>query len=181
MRRLVFLVPLIVFAVLAVWMAVPMLQARDPSDLPSALLDRPAPETDLPPVMGRAAGVAGLTTADLATGEPILLNVFASWCAPCLAEHPLLTSLADEGITIHAINYRDDPADAAAWLAQHGDPFDRVGLDREGRAGIDWGITGVPETFVIDGEGRIRYRFAGPLTPAIVDRDFRPLLASLAQ
>ena len=84
-------------------------------------------------------------------------------------------------MTIHAINYRDDPADAADWLARHGDPFAHVGLDRDGRAGVDWGVTGVPETFVIDADGRIRYRFAGPLTPAILDRDIRPLLASLGQ
>ncbi len=181
MRRLVYLVPLTVFLALAIWLAVPLLEGRDPSALPSALIDQAMPSTDLPGIPGRARDASGLTDADLLAGKPILVNVFASWCLPCLAEHPLLMGLSDDGVTIHAINYRDDPADSADWLARHGDPFDRVGLDRDGRAGIDWGVTGVPETFVIDADGRIRYRFAGPLTPAILDRDIRPLLASLDQ
>lgn len=181
MRRAIFLVPLAVFLAVAVWLAVPLLAGRDPAALPSALIDQPVPATDLPGVPGRAAGTEGLNDADLVTGGPILLNVFASWCAPCLAEHPLLTGLADDGVTIHAINYRDEAADAAAWLSRHGDPFSRVGQDLDGRAGIDWGLTGVPETFVIDPDGRIRYRYVGPLTPAVVDRDIRPLLGSLAQ
>lgn len=180
MRRAIFLSPLALFAVLAIWLAMPLLEGRDPAALPSALVDRPAPATTLPGVPGRTAGTDGLADTDLVTGEPILLNVFASWCAPCLAEHPLLTGLAEDGVTIHAINYRDEGDDAARWLSRHGDPFDRVGQDLDGRAGIDWGVTGVPETFVIDGDGRIRYRYAGPLTPEIIDKDIRPLLSALA-
>ena len=181
MRRLVYLVPLTVFVALAIWLAVPLLEGRDPAALPSALIDQAVPSTDLPGIPGRTRDARGLTDADLLAGEPILVNVFASWCLPCLAEHPLLMGLSDDGVTIHAINYRDDPADSAEWLARHGDPFARVGLDRDGRAGVDWGVTGVPETFVVDADGRIRYRFAGPLTPAVLDRDIRPLLASFGQ
>lgn len=179
MRRLIFLAPLALFVAVAVWLAIPLLSGHDPAALPSALIDQAVPATDLPGLPGRAAGDEGLTDADFVTGQPMLLNVFASWCIPCLAEHPVLTALSDEGITIDAINYRDDPEDSGAWLARHGDPFRQVGVDRDGRAGIDWGVTGVPETFVIDADGRIRYRFAGPLTPAIVDRDIRSLLSSL--
>jgi len=176
MRWFLYALPGLAFAALIVWVAIPLVRGDDPSDLPSALIDQAAPATDLPGLPGRGPG---FTTADLG-GEVMLVNVFASWCVPCLAEHPVLTRLAaEEGLTIHAINYRDAPDDALAWLGRHGDPFARIGSDPEGRAGIDWGITGVPETFVIDAAGRVRFRFAGPVMPEIAAERILPLVEAL--
>ena len=167
MKRLIFILPLVLFGALAVafWVGL----QRDPSKLPSQLIDRPAPEFSLPPVR---AGGEGLSTADL-RGEPSLLNVFASWCVPCLLEHPILMRLSAEGAPIHGLNWKDDKG--AAWLAEHGDPYARTGLDDTGRTGIDLGVTGVPETFVVDRHGRVRYKHVGPLTPD----DWRDTIAPL--
>jgi len=176
LRRALLAAPLAVFAVIAGWMAVPLFTGDNPSELPSALLDKPAPDFVLPPLPGRGDGFA---RADLG-GEPALVNVFASWCVPCLAEHPLITRLArDEAVPVYAINYKDAPSDALAWLERHGDPYTRIGADREGRVGIEWGVYGVPETFVVDAEGRIRFRHPGPLTPEVVEQTVLPLLAEL--
>lgn len=192
MKRLLFVLPLVVFAGLATAFAIPLLRGDDPSVIPSALIDQAVPGFDLPPVPGRTAPTGadrqvadgrvpdGLAVNDLATGEVVLLNVFASWCAPCLAEHPIITRLAQrEGITVHGLSYKDDPVDAVAWLERHGDPYSRVGMDLEGRVGIDFGVYGVPETFIIDGDGRIRYRHAGPLTAEIVRDEVLPLVRRL--
>src|SRR5690606_8784972 len=124
---------------------------RDPSKLPSQLIDRPAPQFALPAVRD---GEPGLATADLA-GEPALLNIFASWCVPCRLEHPVLMRLSAEGTPIYGIDWKETPAAGAAWLAEHGDPYRKVGNDEAGRIGIDLGVTGVPETFVIDRRGRV--------------------------
>ena len=178
MRRLLFLLPLIGFFAVTVWGGLALFRDGSARLPPSTLIDQPVPDFALPPL--RADDTDGLATADLAGGGPVLVNVFASWCVPCLAEHPLLTRLAEEeGVVIHAINFKDTPADARAWLARHGDPFARIGIDPEGRGGIEWGVTGVPETFVVDGDGRVRWRYAGPLTPPVVDQTLRPLLAEL--
>ena len=177
MRRLAFALPLLLFAAVAVWMAVPLIRGDDPSILPSALIDRPAPEFDLPALPGVAGGVA---RADLA-GSVRLVNFFASWCVPCLAEHPLLTRMArEDGIPVFGVNYKDATGDATAWLARHGNPYERVGADGDGRVAIDWGVYGVPETFVVDREGHIRFRHAGPLTPEIVRDQLLPLIAELS-
>lgn len=176
MIRLLFMLPLLLFVALAAWMAVPLLTGQDPNVIPSALIDQPTPETNLPPLPGREAG---LGNADWA-GEVALVNVFASWCVPCLAEHPILTRLAlEEGVPLYGINYKDAGADAVAWLARHGDPYTAIGTDFEGSAGIDWGITGVPETFLVDRAGRIRYRHAGPITPVEVNGTLMPLIERL--
>lgn len=178
MRRIVFLLPLIVFAAIAVWVAVPLVTGDDPSELPSALIDRPAPDFALPPLPGAEDG---FSRADLG-GSVGLVNVFASWCVPCLAEHPILTRLAEEeGVPLYGINYKDAAADATAWLAEHGNPYDRIGVDNEGRASIDWGVYGVPETFVVDREGRIRYRHAGPITPTLANETLLPLIRRLEE
>ena len=177
MRRVAFLIPLLAFAGLAVWMAVPLIRGDDPSVLPSALIDQPAPALALPALPDRDDGLA---SADLA-GEVTLINFFASWCVPCLAEHPLLTRLArEDGIRVLGIAYKDEPADTLGWLAQHGDPYRRIGVDLDGRAAIDWGVYGVPETFLVDADGRIRFRHPGPLTPDLVDDTLLPLLLELA-
>lgn len=178
MRRPLFLLPLLLLAAFVVWISGPLLSNRDSQALPSALVDKPLPAFALPALAGRADGVASTDFG----GKPMLLNVFASWCMPCLAEHPVMTKLGKEdGIPVLAINYKDKPVDVLAWLRRNGDPYLRIGADPDGRTAIDLGVYGVPETFVIDKEGRIRHRHPGPLTPDIVDTKIRPLLAELAK
>jgi cytochrome c biogenesis protein CcmG/thiol:disulfide interchange protein DsbE len=173
-RRWLYLLPAALFAVLAVAFAAGL--GREPSLVPSALIDQPAPTFDLPPVPGRELG---LSSADLA-GEVSLVNVFASWCVACREEHPLLIRLKEEGVVpVHGLNYKDVPEDAAAWLDELGDPYTRTGVDRDGRVGIDWGVYGVPETFVVDAEGRIRYKQVGPITPEAWETTIRPLIDEL--
>jgi cytochrome c biogenesis protein CcmG/thiol:disulfide interchange protein DsbE len=174
-KRLLYLVPAAVFLVVGVGLAIGL--TRDPSELPSALIDRPAPAFELPPIEGLESG--GLSRADLEGGGPVLVNVFATWCIPCRVEQPLLERLAEEGVTIYGINYKDPPAQARAWLEELGDPFARIGADRNGRVGIEWGVYGVPETYVVDGDGRIRHRHVGPLQPRDWDQTIRPLLEEL--
>jgi cytochrome c biogenesis protein CcmG/thiol:disulfide interchange protein DsbE len=136
---------------------------RDPNEIPSVLISQPVPDFDLPPVEGLAT--PGLATRDLVgLGEPVLVNVFASWCVPCRAEHPILTAMAErDGLLILGINYKDRPEAARDWLEELGNPYARIGSDFPGRAAIEWGVTGVPETFVIGADGRVVYRFAGPI------------------
>ncbi len=178
-RRLLFLLPLLAVLALAAVFAWSILSGRDPAMLPSAMIDRPVPAFTLAPIEGRDG--PGLTAADLARGDgPILVNFFASWCVPCLAEHPVLTRLAiEEGMPLYGVNYKDAPADARRWLDRHGDPFTAIGADRDGRTGIEFGVYGIPETFLVDGAGRIRWRWAGPLTPQVVERDLMPLWREL--
>ena len=109
----------------------------------------------------------------------MLVNVFASWCVPCRIEAPVLDRLKEEGVTIQGIDYKDPPADVTAWLKDLGDPFAKVGIDRKGATAIDWGVYGVPETFVLDRDGRVAYKFVGPLQPQDVERTLKPLLAKL--
>ena len=177
MKRLIFLLPVLLFAGIAVWMAVPLIRGDDPSVLPSALIDRRAPDFALPALPEVPGGVA---TSDLG-GSVRLVNFFASWCVPCLAEHPLLTRLArEDGVPVLGVNYKDATADATAWLARHGNPYEKVGADADGRVAIDWGVYGVPETFIVDRDGHIRYRHAGPLTPDIVRDKLMPLIEELS-
>lgn len=173
-RSLLFLLPVILFAGLALVLGLGL--GRDPAALPSALLAKPAPDFALPPLAGRDA--LGLSRADLG-GKPMLVNIFASWCVPCRVEHPILSRLKEEGVTIQGINYKDDPDKARAFLGELGDPYAKLGADRNGRAAIEWGAYGVPETFVLDKEGRIAYRQAGPLMPRDLERTILPLLERL--
>ncbi|MEM6423470.1 MAG: DsbE family thiol:disulfide interchange protein [Pseudomonadota bacterium] len=131
-------------------------------ELPSTLIDRPAPDFVLEDVY---EGGPGFSTADL-QGEGVkLVNVWASWCVPCRAEHPWIKGLAkDKGLTVHGINYKDERAGAQAFLEELGNPYTRIGADSSGRIGIDWGVYGVPETFVIDAQGRIVFKHIGPIT-----------------
>jgi len=175
-RRLFFVVPGIVFAGIALNFGLGL--RRDPSELPSALLGKPVPNFALPPVQGRQFGLA---TANL-KGEVSLVNVFASWCTACRVEHPLLLQLKQASVVpIHAINYKDKPEDAARWLDDLGDPYTRTGADIDGRVGIDWGVYGVPETYVVDRAGRIAYKQVGPITPQVLDDTILPLVARLRQ
>ncbi len=147
------------------------------SDIPSALIDKPAPEFSLPPIEGRNDGFA---TSDLA-GKVSLVNVFASWCLPCRVEHPILMRLAREGVPIYGINYKDKPEDALRFLADLGNPYSRIGVDSTGRTSIDWGVYGYPETFVVDRTGRIRYKHIGPIMPHDLDNTIRPILERLSR
>ena len=175
-RRLAFVLPGVVFAGVALGFGLGL--RRDPSELPSALLGKPVPQFELPPVKGR---LLGLSTADL-KGEAALVNVFASWCTACRFEHPLLLQLKEKGVVpIHAINYKDKPDDAAKWLDDLGDPYTRTGADIDGRVAIDWGVYGVPETYVVDSAGRISYKQVGPITQQALDETILPLIARLRQ
>jgi cytochrome c biogenesis protein CcmG/thiol:disulfide interchange protein DsbE len=174
LRRALFVFPLLIFAAIAVFLAVGL--TRDPREVPSPLVGKAVPEFALPPVRGRTLGLA---STDL-KGEVSLVNVFASWCVACRDEHPVLMQLQREGfVPIHGLNYKDRPTDAAQWLDRLGDPYTRTGADIDGRVGIEWGVYGVPETFVIDRHGRIAYKQIGPISPKILEETLRPLIARL--
>ena len=175
-RRLLFVIPVAAFLALAAVIAAYMLSGTDPRVVPSALLNKPVPTFVLPALDGRERG---LTTADL-KGRVAVVNVFASWCVPCLAEHPQIMALAaDKDLALVGINYKDKAADAEGWLKRLGDPFRQIGADRDGRVSIDWGVYGVPETFVIDRGGTIRYKHVGPITPHDLKATILPIIESL--
>ncbi len=177
--RLSYMLPVAAFVGLAAVFGFYLYQVgaggKNISDIPSALIDKPAPEFSLPPIEGRNDGFA---SSDLA-GKVSLVNVFASWCLPCRVEHPILMRLADEGVPIFGINIRDEPEDARRFLDQLGNPYRRIGADNNGRVSIDWGVYGYPETFIVDRGGRIRYKKIGPIMPRDLDEVIRPILERL--
>lgn len=174
-KRLLFIIPALVFVGLAVMFAAGL--RHDPSIVPSALIDKPAPPFALAPLLDDKPGFA---TVDL-KGKVTLVNVFASWCVPCRAEHPLLARLAQAGPALYGIDYKDKPEDARRWLASLGDPYERIGADREGHVAIDWGVYGVPETFIVDRDGIIRYKQVGPLSADALESTILPLVRRLSQ
>mgnify|MGYP001606283736 FL=1 len=175
-KRFLLLTPMAVFVVIAIAFAWGL--TRDPKILPSTLIGKSVPQFSLPPVKGRSLG---LSTADL-RGDVSLVNVFASWCVECRLEHPLFMQMQSEGVvTIHGINYKDKPDDAARWLNSLGDPYTRTGADINGRVGIEWGVYGVPETFVITKDGDIAYKHIGPLSVEILEKTIIPLIQKLKQ
>jgi cytochrome c biogenesis protein CcmG, thiol:disulfide interchange protein DsbE len=175
-RRLLFLLPLLTLAMMAGFFAWSLLVGRDPASIGSVMVGRPAPKLDLRPLR---VGDKPITDALLRSGKPTLVNFFASWCTPCLAEHPLFTRLAErEGATIVGIAWKNKPEDALAWLKRLGDPYLYAGLDFDGKAGIDWGLSGVPETYAIDGNGIVRLHFRGPITERDVTERIVPFLRS---
>lgn len=165
-RRLLVLAPLIVFLALALLFVV-RLGTGDPSRIPSALIGHPAPQTNLPPVAGLdrdGAPVPGLDAASF-KGAVTVVNVWASWCVPCHDEAPLLMQLAsDSRLRLVGINYKDEPDNARRFLGRYGNPFAATGADRNGRAAIEWGVYGVPETFIVGRDARITYKLVGPIT-----------------
>lgn len=164
-RLWIVLIPVVVFAAIAAlfWKGL----SGEPSKIPSALIGKPVPEFTLAAVPGLT--VPGFSTAHLKSGKVTVVNVWASWCAPCRIEHPLLLELARRGdIVLVGINYKDAPENAARFLGTLGQPFAAVGMDADGRTAVDWGVYGVPETFVIDGQGIIRYKHIGPLSPEAI-------------
>jgi cytochrome c biogenesis protein CcmG/thiol:disulfide interchange protein DsbE len=184
-RRLgLVLLPLLAFAALAAVFAY-ALRTGDPSKLPSALIGKPVPAFTLPPVEGlnSASGpVPGLAAGDLTKGRVSIVNVWASWCAPCHAEHPHLVALAERSkAPLYGINYKDRPEEARRFLGRYGNPFVAVGADVSGRAAIDWGVYGVPETFIVDGQGRIAYKHVGPITPEVIEQRLLPAIEKARQ
>lgn len=177
-RRWLVWLPFTLFVALAALFLL-RLGSDDPSRLPSALIGRPAPSAVLPPVAGLVRDgvpLAGLDPAAFA-GAVTLVNVWASWCLPCQDEAPLLLQLAkDERLRLVGINYKDAPENARRFLGRHGNPFAAVGADPNGRASIEWGVYGVPETFIIDPQGRIAFKLVGPITPANLERMLKPAI-----
>jgi len=176
MRRLIVILPVAIFAALIGVMASLLTDSERNSDLsrlPSALIGQPVPAFELPAVTPGVPG--GFSNADL-LGRVTVLSVFASWCVPCLAEHPQITRIAETGTPVYGLNHRDKPEDAEKWLRRHGNPYIAVGADLNGRASVEWGVTGVPETFIIDVSGRIAYKHVGPVTPDALNEKIMPLL-----
>jgi cytochrome c biogenesis protein CcmG/thiol:disulfide interchange protein DsbE len=173
--QLVFLIPVIAFAILAAAFGVGLYLR--PEVIPSPLIDKETPAFALKAVPGRDDG--GLAAGDLKGHGVTLVNVFASWCVPCRAEHPLLMQLAKQGVRIVGINYKDKPEDVTAWLGELGNPFSKIGRDDTGRTAIDWGVYGVPESFIVDNGGRIRHKHVGPLMDYDIETTILPMIRKL--
>ena len=161
MSRLLRFVPLLVLAAFVVAVAWRLSKPTE-EEIRSQLVGQPVPAFALAPAL---PGRAGLASTQLASGQPRMINIFASWCVPCVAEAPLLLELKRQGVAIDAVAVRDRPEDVAAFLARHGDPFDRIGADPESRVQLALGSSGVPESFIVDGRGVIRYQHMGPIEP----------------
>lgn len=175
--------PLAIFIILAMVFAL-ALSSGDPSRLPSALIGRPAPVVVLPALEGLSEGartIEGFSSADLANGEVSVVNFWASWCAPCVQEHPLLVALGERmGVKLYGVNYKDQAATARRFLGRYGNPFAAVGVDSNGRAAIEWGVTGMPETFIVNGKGEIVYKHIGPISAATLDSKIIPMVRAAA-
>ena len=177
-RRILVLLPLVVFLALTALFLV-RLFSGDPSRIPSALIGRPAPAVDLPPMQGLERDgkpIPGLAAADF-RGNVTVVNVWASWCIPCRDEAPFLLELGgDTRIRLVGINYKDQPDNARRFLNRYGNPFAASGVDQNGRAAIEWGVYGVPETFLIGRDGRIAYKLVGPLGAENFEREMKPAI-----
>jgi cytochrome c biogenesis protein CcmG/thiol:disulfide interchange protein DsbE len=175
--RLIHLLPLGIFLALAAVFFTRLMSGEDPSEIPSVLVGKTAPDFSLPALDGLARDgtpIPGVNTETL-QGKVSLVNVFASWCAPCREEHPVLLALAqDKRYALVALNYKDKPENARRFLGELGNPFSAIGVDEAGRTAIDWGVYGVPETFVVGKDGRIAYKHVGPLTPDSVRDQLLP-------
>jgi len=187
-RGLLLALPLIIFTAIAALFYFGLI-AGDPSKLPSALIGKPVPPTDLPPLEALAVNgkpVPGLKD-DMLKGQVTLVNVWASWCVPCHDEAPLLDALArdpgykDKRFAIVGINYKDVADNARRFLNRYGNPFSAVGVDEKGRASIDWGVYGVPETFLVGRDGRIAYKLVGPITPQNLEAVLKPQIEKALQ
>ena len=176
--------PLIVFGLLAAAFAFSLSQG-DPSKLPSALIGKPVPEATfaaLQDLRTKGQQVPGFSTADLAGGGVKVVNFWASWCVPCVQEHPLLIALNERtGVPIYGVNYKDQAAAGRRFIGRYGNPYAKVGVDPNGRGAIEWGVYGMPETFVIDGKGRIAYKHVGPISEQSLLRDVIPAIEKARQ
>jgi cytochrome c biogenesis protein CcmG, thiol:disulfide interchange protein DsbE len=174
MKSFLYALPALAFALLA-FLFFHSLNGSPPDELPSALVGKPAPATNLPPL---DASATAFDSADFRAGHVTVLNVWASWCVPCRAEAPALAALSRlPGVALYGMVYEDHAAAARAFLNDAGNPFSRIDLDRDGRAGIEWGIYGVPETFVIDTKGIVRLRYAGPIVGDTLNTTILPAIA----
>ncbi|MEI6202234.1 MAG: DsbE family thiol:disulfide interchange protein [Enhydrobacter sp.] len=172
--RLLYALPLLTLVIMAGFFGWSLLSGRDPASIGSVMVNRPAPSFAAPSLR---EGQAALSSDLFKTGKPVLLNFFASWCTPCLAEHPLLLRLKErEGITIIGIAWKNKPEEARAWLAKLGDPFAYVGTDEAGKLSLDWGLSGVPETYLIDANGIVRLHYHAPITEKDLKETILPLL-----
>lgn len=182
--RLVFLLPLAIVGALMLVFGKRLLDVGRGEDLrilPTVLLDTPVPDMALDAIPGRGRNPDGLTDEDL-RGEVALVNIWGSWCVACLAEHPVLNEIAKSGVVpVQGIAWRDLPAASLGWLAKHGDPYARIGQDPKSRAAIAFGVTGAPETFVVDRQGVIRYKHTGPISPEAWERTIKPLVMELSK
>ena len=176
-NRWLFALPLLMLAIMAGFFGYALTQNRDPADIGAPLVGKAAPAIDLAPL--REDGKR-LATADW-RGHVTVLNFFASWCAPCQVEHPLLLRLSREGVRVQGVNYRNKPDEARAWLARLGDPYERVGADPDGKAGVEFGVSGVPETLVIDKAGIVRLHLRRPLTVDDAFARIAPLVKELSK
>jgi cytochrome c biogenesis protein CcmG/thiol:disulfide interchange protein DsbE len=184
-RRSWLLAPVAIFAGLVLMFAF-ALHKGDPSKLPSAFVGRPAPPLALAPLEGlvgeRGLPMPGITANAFKAGSVSVVNFWASWCGPCVEEHPLLVQLAERtDVTLYGVNYKDLAANARRFLGRYGNPFNAVGVDANGRAAVDWGVYGMPETFIINGKGIIVYKHVGQLTPAVVDGKIIPAILAAAK
>jgi cytochrome c biogenesis protein CcmG/thiol:disulfide interchange protein DsbE len=174
-RRWLVYLPLAIFAALA-WLLFLRLNAGDPASIPSALIGQSAPQLDLPGL----DGATGLSDADLRSGHVSVVNIFASWCEPCHYEHEFLMTLAADpalkakGVAIYGVAQKDSAENIRRFLGAKGDPYAKVGLDNDGRAGIDWGVYGVPETFIVRGDGSLAFKLVGPMTAATLESEVKP-------
>ncbi|MEL6373588.1 MAG: DsbE family thiol:disulfide interchange protein [Pseudomonadota bacterium] len=193
---LALILPVAIFAGIAILFAV-ALRSGDPSKLPSTFIGKPAPQTTFAALAGltdaRGEGQSqgpgpgegpsqsqGFATADLATGRPSVVNFWASWCGPCVVEHPLLVRLKREtGVRLLGVNYKDKPSNARRFLARLKNPYDRVGVDPQGRGAVEWGVYGMPETFVLNGRGEIVYKHVGPLDPDVLRNKVLPMIRAM--
>ncbi len=178
-RRIIFLLPVLVFLALAAVIADYMLSERDPRLLPSTLIDKPAPQFSLPAIEGFAKQAPGLSTKDL-PGKVTVINFFASWCVPCRVEHPQIVALArDKEIQVFGINYKNQAKNAIVWLTRYRSPYARIGADLDGRVGIEFGVYGMPETFILDRTGRIRFKHVGAILPRHMKETILPVIREL--
>ena len=182
-RSLLMMLPAITFLGIASMFLISLWTA-DPSRLPSTLIGKPAPQFSLPPLpaaTGGEAALPGLATADLAKGRVTVVNFWASWCLPCHQEHPHLVTLAKRpDVTVVGINYKDRAEEARRFLGRYGNPYKAIGVDQNGRAAIEWGVYGMPETFVVDGKGTIVFKYVGPISESVLERQIVPAIRKAA-
>jgi cytochrome c biogenesis protein CcmG, thiol:disulfide interchange protein DsbE len=178
-KRVIALLPVVLFGVLAL-MFFFALRTGDPSKLPSTLIGKLAPRLELAALEGlndNGVNVPGITPADLTRGTPVIVNFWASWCAPCVGEHPLLIILKEKtGVPLIGVNYKDQAVGARRFLGRYGNPFNAVGVDPNGRAAIEWGVYGMPETFILDAQGRIAHKHIGAITPEALENVLIPAI-----
>ncbi|MEQ8508971.1 MAG: DsbE family thiol:disulfide interchange protein [Rhodospirillaceae bacterium] len=183
-RRWIAILPVVIAVLLGGVFAKRLADVKDgldPTVLQSVLLNTPVPDLDLPPLPGRDRVADGIKTEHL-KGEVSLVNIWGSWCIACLAEHPLLMAIQGQSdVPIHGIAWRDDPQASLKWLGRHGDPYSRIGQDPISEAAIAFGVTGAPETFVVDANGIIRYKHTGPISPDDWSNTIQPLIEQLRQ